>query len=839
MKGVVSKLEAWKKDPARYFREVLGVEKMWRLQEELLAACPRAIAEHRAIYVASGHCFAMGTKILMHDGEEKNVEDIVVGDRVMGDDSMARVVHGLSRGREKMYEINFYDGTRYVCNESHILCLKAMSNHGRMVKGAEHEITVRDFLKLGSKWRRRLVGYHVGVEYEKKCLPIPPYIFGVWLGDGCKSSADFCGVDKEVIDEVEEYCKFLNCEMRHKDNGKNHHMVWGSFKAKDPHPFLDKLRKLGVFKNKHIPHDYLCSSREQRLELLAGLIDTDGHSSFNGGYDIIQKKKILAEQIVTLARSLGVRSRVYPKFVKTEFKSGHKKEGIYWRVYIGLGLDDLPVRLKRKRPTLQKRGNKKERDLQRTAIKDVKFLGVGDYYGFSIDGNQKFLGADFMVLHNSLGKDWCCGGIGLWFLQTYRPSVVIETAPTFRQVQEIQWKETNVHWNNRKIDLGGRKYTDPYIEIRKDWYLTGFTTKETGKTKEGGGGKFQGYHSNNICVIVTEAQGLEDEIYDQIDGVATSENVLLIFIGNPTRASGRFAEGLKNKQKNIVFHFSCLENPNYLERKTVVPGLASYEWVEDKRLKWGESDPRWVGRVLGQIPDVSINNTFPEWLINHAKSRYGLLIGGGTNAGVAVDPSGEGVDDNVIMSGKNGDVIKTYTKTLMSPSDIAHKAVAMCKEVDGNFIVVDCDGIGIGTYQELNKLDDKYLEGIKIIKFHGSSPSEFRVKDKEVYQNMRSEASFTAQEQAKNGKASLPPDDRELIEDLKSEEYFENKRGLLQIEAKDDLKERLKRSPGRGDAWKMLQWGMSKNYKRRKSLINRIFGVGQERAVTEYDVLNY
>lgn len=441
---------------------------------------------------------------------------------------------------------------------------------------------------------------------------------------------------------------------------------------------------------------------------------------------------------------------------------------------------------------------------------------------------------------HSLGKDYICAALSLWFLQTYRPSIVVQTAPNFLQVKQIQWKEINVHWNNRRIDLGGKVYTDPYLEVRKDWFLTGFTTKETGKTKEGSGGKFQGRHCKNMCVMVTEAQAMEDNIFDQIDGIATAEKVLIIFIGNPTRASGVFAAGLRDKKNNIVFNFSCLENPNYLERREVVPGLASYDWVEDKRRKWGEGDPRWVGRVLGQIPDVSINSTFPLPLLDHARSRNGMLIGGGGNAGVSVDPAGEGVDDNVLMSGKNGDVVETYLKTLLSPSDIAYKAVEMCKRVDGNFIIVDCDGLGIGAYQELNNFSDKFLEGIRIIKFHGSSQkTTVLVGGKQIYQNMRAEASFVSRERAQGGKASITPGDKELYDDLKEEQFFENDRGLLQIEDKDDMKEKLKRSPGRGDSWKMLQWAFSKNYKRKKNLISRIFGAHEEMSVTEYDVLAY
>jgi len=445
---------------------------------------------------------------------------------------------------------------------------------------------------------------------------------------------------------------------------------------------------------------------------------------------------------------------------------------------------------------------------------------------------------------HALGKDYILAGIGLWFLQTFRPSIVIETAPTERQVKSVMWKETTTHWNNRLLDLGGTIFTEPRLDIASDWYMLGFTTKETGATKEGGGGKFTGYHSPNICVLVTEAQAIEDSIYDQIDALATSENVLVIYAGNPTRAKGRFAAGLKDKKNNIVFNFSCLENPNYLQRKTVIPGLASYEWVEDKRRKWGEDDPRWIGRVLGQVPDTAVNNTFLGSLISHMRERCGFLAMSSLNAGVAVDPAGEGVDDNVFMSGKGGDVKKVFTKTSMSPSDMAHKAVKMCKEVDGTFIIVDCDGIGIGCWKELDNFDDGYLQGIRIIKFHGSAPSSVMEHKKAVYQNCRSEASFVTRELGQGGKASLP-NDAELIEDLSEEEFFENKRGLIQIELKEDLKDRLKRSPGKGDAYKMLQFGLSKNYQRRTSFMSKVFGyggvggVGGVKAVTEYDILKH
>lgn len=409
---------------------------------------------------------------------------------------------------------------------------------------------------------------------------------------------------------------------------------------------------------------------------------------------------------------------------------------------------------------------------------------------------------------HSLGKDWVCGGIGLWFLHSYSPSIVIETAPTDRQVKKVMWGETLAHWNNKKVDMGGRAYSDPYLEIRKeDWYLIGFTTKESGASAQASGGKFQGFHSPNVCVIVSEAQAVEDNIFDQIDAVTTSENCLVIYLGNPTRAGGRFAKGLRDTKNNICFNFSCLDNPNYKQKTTVIPGLCSYEWVEDKRRKWGENDPRWFGRVLGQIPDTSINNVFSQSEIDKGlatKECYGLKH----NNGVAMDVAGEGDDDNVIYAGQHGIVKDGKIKNTSSPSQNAVDCLKMCEDQQGIFVMIDCDGLGIGTWQEISKIpgiSDKY----HILKFHGSQrfPKD-PVLNPENFENLRAKACFYAKKRLKDGYASIPDDD-ELVEELQEIKYFENNRGLIQIEDNADIKDRLNRSPDRAMAWIMLQYAFS------------------------------
>lgn len=441
--------------------------------------------------------------------------------------------------------------------------------------------------------------------------------------------------------------------------------------------------------------------------------------------------------------------------------------------------------------------------------------------------------AIYVASGHSLGKDYICGGVALWFLQSFRPSIVVETAPTDRQVQDVMFKETRGHWDRKIVNLGGHAYNTPRIEIEKDWYLAGFTTKETKGSADAGGAKFQGFKGkNNICVIVTESQAVEDVVRTQIDAITTSHNVLMIFLGNPTRSRGWFAKGLQDKQKNIVFHFSCLENPNYIERKVVIDGLADYRWVEKMREEWGEDDPRWISRVLGRVPEGLLNVLFSEELFSKMKEKHGKLAPNSTNRGVSLDPSGDGVDDNVLMSGAGGEVLETYKKLKMTPTQNALKAVEMCKKINGHFIVVDCDGLGQRDFAELRSLNEDILGGIRLVPFYGSEPSQHRIqlpdgREKREHGNLRCEAGFTAQQRAKDGLAALNPSSTELKDDLEADEFFE-KRGVLWLIDKDDIRASLNRSPGEGDCYKMLQWAFSKNFEDQTSYKNAPISQSEE-----------
>lgn len=210
--------------------------------------------------------------------------------------------------------------------------------------------------------------------------------------------------------------------------------------------------------------------------------------------------------------------------------------------------------------------------------------------------------------------------------------------------------------------------------------------------------------------------------------------------------------------------------------------------------------------------DVAANNrVFNSILLDIMQRQYGLVNRIANNRGVSVDPSGEGVDMNVFMAGNNGEVLDVYEKLTMSPTEKAIKAVEMCRNIGGWFIIVDCDGLGIEMFSELRNLDERYLDGIQLIKFHGSVPSGRKICDRVMYSNMRAEAAFVTQKRGFSGHATIDKNDKALIEDLEQDVSFMNGRGLQQLIDKGDIKAQIKRSPGRGDAYKMLQWAFDQN----------------------------
>ena len=200
------------------------------------------------------------------------------------------------------------------------------------------------------------------IEHEKQDLLICPYILGLWLGDGDSVRTALTNIDIPIINAWETYGKELGCRITYsnkKDRKNNiedgetpfvqsYHIV-GVHGSEKGNIFRENLKKYNLIKNKHIPNNYLHNTKENRLKLLAGLIDTDG-SLTRGAYEISQKNEQLSNNIIELSRSLGFYTH-YSKTEKSCMYKGEKKTGYYYRIIISLNQFsiEIPVLLERKK----------------------------------------------------------------------------------------------------------------------------------------------------------------------------------------------------------------------------------------------------------------------------------------------------------------------------------------------------------------------------------------------------------------------------------------------------------------------------------------------------------
>ncbi len=353
-----------------------------------------------------GKCMKINTPILMHNGAVKMVQDIEVGEKIMGPDSGPRTVLSAIRGRDEMYRVMPMKGEAYTVNADHILSLRVSGYTPKHKKFKEADanglinISVKDYLGKSDCFKQAAMGWRSGVDFLAQLVPLDPYFLGVWLGDGTATYPHITTMDPEIADYLELFAARMGVCLSQ-----------GPQKAADPVRRL--LCQIGVLGNKHIPHEYKANSRDVRLQVLAGIVDTDGHQHGNT-YDIIQKNETLAWDIAYLARSLGMAAYVTPCEKACTYKE-QKRCGRYFRVSISGDTDQVPVRLARKR--CAPRGQRK--NVLNVGI-TVTPVGVDDYYGFQVDGDGLFLLGDFTVTHNSLASKAIAS---LWKLPLLRMDV--------------------------------------------------------------------------------------------------------------------------------------------------------------------------------------------------------------------------------------------------------------------------------------------------------------------------------------------------------------------------------------------------------------------------------
>lgn len=446
---------------------------------------------------------------------------------------------------------------------------------------------------------------------------------------------------------------------------------------------------------------------------------------------------------------------------------------------------------------------------------------------------------------NAVGKTYIAARTVITFLMLHVPSVVVTTAPTWRQVTDILWREIATGIKMSKYKLTSNEVNQAGLTLDTDWYAVGLSTKRPEN--------FFGYHADHILVVVDEAGGVEEPIFKGVAAITPNINARVLYIGNPTNPNGTFYDVFNKPELGAnCITISAFQSPNFTANNinnvedllrifTPPEGVPQAEHIAtvQKTLKmpfanlidpsvvysryheWGTDSPAWESLIMGEFPSQSDQALFPANLVSQAMNMYGTDTDSGLsyaelsgwnipdgNPCYGQDMARFGNDLNVNFARRGGWVEKPtiWNKKGQGKQDLMDSAdtiLNIINPLDENTIIaIDDTGNGGGTTDRLRQISrEQALKGLpahryKLIDVNfsrkPSNPDKFHDITSELYWNLRT--------QFMNKQIALHPD-----EDLKSQ-LVGRRWGItplkkIKVESKDEYKKRTGgKSPDLADA---------------------------------------
>lgn len=390
------------------------------------------------------------------------------------------------------------------------------------------------------------------------------------------------------------------------------------------------------------------------------------------------------------------------------------------------------------------------------------------------------------------GKSFTASTAAAWWLDVHPPgeAFVVTTAPTDPQVKAILWREIRRRFKDAMAvgdPLPGRVTLDAQWKL-DDGELIGYGRKPADHDQTA----FQGIHARYVLVLMDEADGIPQALYDAVEGLVTNENARVLAIGNPYDPTGPFADACKPGSGWNVVHISYTDTPNFSGEDvpaTLRDLLISPTWVDERRRTWGEGTPRWISKVEGRFPEVTTDAIVePRWVEAAMRRTLRPDIADST---LGVDVARYGDDDTVVVlrEGTVARVVGTWSKE--GTMTTAGRVIRLHRDHDARPpIHVDDVGVGGGVTDRIRE------QGYPVAALvGGSSP-----RDRDMFKNARSEWWWNLRLLFEEGSIDLDPADEDLAAQLVAVKYKIDSRGRIQVESKEDMAKRGVSSPDRADA---------------------------------------
>lgn len=360
---------------------------------------------------------------------------------------------------------------------------------------------------------------------------------------------------------------------------------------------------------------------------------------------------------------------------------------------------------------------------------------------------------------HGVGKTRVAAWIVLWYLFRAPGTVVITTAPTARQVEELLWGEIRQAFARSATALLGR-LLQTKLEVAEKWLALGITTST--RTGDISATRFQGFHAPNMLVVLDEATGVAPEIWEGVEGIALRPTDRLLAIGNPTDPGSRFHASCTGGGWNVI-RLDCRNHPNVLKDDAdIVPGAVTREWVAEKLEEYGGEDtPLFQAKVAGIWPTQSsdaliqvawIESAQRKWDEDEVEDGMGVVLG--------LDVAGEGTDLTPlwkIEKAKATIPVVAGRRAWHQGRDITHAtdlAAAAIRETNASALALDDTGLGQGVSANLNRMmREGTLQRVHLIRVNfGASPVDGR------FQYAKDELWWHGRETLRRGGLALPSD---------------------------------------------------------------------------------
>jgi len=361
-----------------------------------------------ALEMGLGKSQDLDSKLLTPNGWIR-MGDVKVGDYVIGSNGKSTKVIGVyPQGKKDIYEIKFNDNTTARSCDEHLWNVNSTTRIHRTNKGIKkysyQTKTLREIMNEGLQFdngnNKHYIPIVEPIEFKEKKLKIDPYILGCLLGDGSittKYGVSFTNIDNEIINEIDSKLP-QNHQLVLSGNSKKDYYLTADGKNNYINQNLKEYNLKGCGSHtKFIPKDYMFSSIEDRLEILRGIMDTDGTISSDGmNIDLTLASKQLIDDVKFIVQSLGGIARYK---TRTSWYEEIEVKPTYYRLSIKLPPNIIPFKLKRK----IERYVSPTKYLPNRAIKEVNYVGKKEAQCIMVDAEDHLYVTDNCILtHNTL-----------------------------------------------------------------------------------------------------------------------------------------------------------------------------------------------------------------------------------------------------------------------------------------------------------------------------------------------------------------------------------------------------------------------------------------------------